>query len=157
MTHEDFMRRAMVLAREAAAAGEIPVGAVVVRQDRIIGEGRNRREEKQSALSHAEIEAIEAACAREGSWRLDGCDLYVTLEPCPMCAGAILNARLRTVYYGATDEKMGAVGSKLQLFALPFDTEVTVRSGVCGEECAELLRAFFCRLRKTKRNGEDAR
>ena len=74
-----------------------------------------------------------------------------------MCAGAILNARLRTVYYGATDEKMGAVGSKLQLFALPFDTEVTVRSGVCGEECAELLRAFFCRLRKTKRNGEDAR
>ena len=107
MEHEDFMRAALALAHEAAGHGEVPVGCVIARGGEIVGRGRNRREEKQSAASHAEMEAIADANARLGTWRLDDCSLYVTLEPCPMCAGAIVNARIKRVYYGSRDEAMG--------------------------------------------------
>ena len=110
---ENYMAQALALAREAAAAGEVPVGCVIVRGGEIVGRGRNRREEKQSTASHAEMEAIAMANETVGSWRLDDCTLYVTLEPCPMCAGAILNARIPRVYYGARDRAMGACGGVL--------------------------------------------
>ena len=113
---EKFMRQALELAKEAAAAGEVPVGCVIVRDGIVLGRGRNRREEKQSALSHAETEAIVQANAALSAWRLDGCELYVTLEPCPMCAGAILNARIRRVWYGARDRAFGACGGVMNLF-----------------------------------------
>ena len=108
--HEEYMRQALALAQEAAAHGEVPVGCVIVREGRIVGRGRNRREEKQHTSSHAEMEAIRQANEVLGTWRLDNCTLYVTLEPCPMCAGAILNARIPRVYYGARDREMGACG-----------------------------------------------
>ena len=114
--HEAYMRQALLLAREAAEAGEVPVGCVIVRGGQVVGRGRNRREEKRSALSHAETEAIAQANGALGSWRLEDCALYVTLEPCPMCAGAILNARIPRVYYGARDAAMGACGGVLNLF-----------------------------------------
>ena len=107
---ENFMAQALALAAEAAAAGEVPVGCVIVRDGEIVGRGRNRREEKQATASHAEMEAIAQANEHLGTWRLDDCELYVTLEPCPMCAGAILNARIRRVWYGARDEAFGACG-----------------------------------------------
>ena len=150
MTPQEYMRRAIELAKEAAAAGEVPVGAVVVYEDRIIGEGRNRREERQSALCHAEIEAIEAACREVGSWRLNDCELYVTLEPCPMCTGAAINARLRKVYYGAADPHGGAAGSLTNLFELPYSFKVEREGGILAEECAALLSDFFEKLRKKK-------
>lgn len=114
MEQEYFMQQALALAQEAAVHGEVPVGCVIVRNGEIVGRGRNQREEKQAAVSHAEMEAIAQANAALGSWRLDECDLYVTLEPCPMCAGAILNARIRRVYYGARDEVMGACGRRAE-------------------------------------------
>ena len=117
---EKYMAQALALAREAAAAGEVPVGCVIVRGGEIVGRGRNRREEKQSTASHAEMEAIAMANEVTGSWRLDDCTLYVTLEPCPMCAGAILNARIPRVYYGARDRAMGACGGVLNLYMEPF-------------------------------------
>ena len=120
MEHEDYMREALSLAREAAQEGEVPVGCVIVKDGEIIGRGRNRREELQRTSSHAEMEAIAQANERLRSWRLDGCTLYVTLEPCPMCAGAIVNARIPRVYYGARDEAMGACGGVLTSYgALP--------------------------------------
>ena len=106
--HEEYMRQALDLARQAAACGEVPVGCVIVKDGRVIGRGRNRREERQAAWSHAEMEAMAQANRALGTWRLDGCTLYVTLEPCPMCAGAILNARVSRVYFGARDREMGA-------------------------------------------------
>ena len=145
--HEAYMRQALLLAREAAAAGEVPVGCVVVREGRVIGRGRNRREEKRSALSHAETEAIAQANAALSSWRLDGCDLYVTLEPCPMCAGAILNARLRRVYFGARDRNMGACGGVMNLFMEDFPNRPALVGGILEEECAALLSRFFQGLR----------
>ena len=145
---EGYMRRALELAREAAAQGEVPVGCVIVRHGKIIGEGRNRREEKQSTASHAEMEAIAMANEAMGSWRLRDAELYVTLEPCPMCAGAILNARIGRVFYGARDDAMGAVGGVLNLFMEEFPNRPAVVGGVLGEECAAVLRDFFAVLRQ---------
>jgi len=141
------MRRALALAREAAQAGEAPVGAVIVRRGEIVGEGRNRREQGKSALLHAEIEAIAAACAALGGWRLWECGLYVTLEPCPMCAGAIINARIPLVVYGARDPKAGCCGSVTDLFALPFNHRPRVVGGCLEEECSQVLTDFFRGLR----------
>lgn len=130
MEREAYMERALELAREAAEHGEVPVGCVVVKDGRIIGEGRNRREEKQDVRSHAEMEAMAEACKTLGSWRLEGCDLYVTLEPCPMCAGAIINARVDRVFYGARDEAMGACGGVLNLFMEDFPCKPQDRKSV---------------------------
>ncbi|MET0017125.1 deaminase [Oscillibacter sp.] len=150
MEHESYMRRALILAREAAAAGEVPVGCVIVRNGEIIGEGRNRREELACAASHAEMEAIAAANTRLGSWRLDGCTLYVTLEPCPMCAGAILNARIAEVFYGARDPAFGACGGVTNLFMEDFPNRPALVGGVLAEECRTVLGAFFQRLRSDR-------
>jgi len=146
--HESFMRQALGLAREAAAAGEVPVGCVIVRNGQIIGRGRNRREEKSSALSHAEIEAIAEANAALRSWRLEDCALYVTLEPCPMCAGAILNARIPRVFYGARDAAMGACGGVLNLFMEDFPHPPALVGGILEEECRAVLGDFFRGLRE---------
>ena len=148
MDHEGYMRQALDLAREAAARGEVPVGCVIVQGDRVVGRGRNRREEKQHTHSHAEMEAIRQANEALGSWRLDECTLYVTLEPCPMCAGAILNARIPRVYYGARDREMGACGGVLNLFMEDFPQRPALVGGILEEECREVLTDFFRRLRK---------
>ena len=148
MDHELYMRRALELAREAAVEGEVPVGCVIVRNGVIIGEGRNRREEKQAVFSHAEMEAMAQANAALGSWRLEECILYVTLEPCPMCAGAIINARIPRVYYGARDREMGACGGVLNLFMERFPHRPALVGGILGEECRAVLSEFFKRLRK---------
>ena len=144
---EVFMKEALVLAREAADAGEVPVGCVIVRNGEIVGHGRNRREGDKSALAHAELEAIDDACKRLGGWRLWECTLYVTLEPCPMCAGAIVNARIPRGVYGASDAKCGAVKSVCSLFDMKFNHHPTVESGILEEECATLLTEFFQKLR----------
>ena len=149
--HERWMERALQLAREAAAAGEVPVGCVIVREGVIVGEGRNRREEKQSALSHAETEAIAMANAALGSWRLEDCALYVTLEPCPMCAGAILNARIPRVYYGARDSAFGACGGVLNLFMEDFPHTPALVGGILSEPCQAVLGEFFRFLRDRER------
>lgn len=148
MTHEDYMRQALALAREAAAAGEVPVGCVIVdRAGQIIGRGRNRREEDKSPLAHAELAAITDACRSHGDWRLKGARLYVTLEPCPMCAGAIVNARIPAVYYGAKDDKAGCCGSVLNLFEERFNHHPRIYGRVLEAECAALLQEFFQSLR----------
>ncbi len=152
---EQYMRQALRLAEEAAALGEVPVGAVIVRAGEIIAKGFNRRETDHAATAHAELLAIEAACARLGGWRLSDCTLYVTLEPCPMCAGAIINARLKRVVYAAKDEKAGACGTVVNLFEMGFNHRPALRSGVLAEEASALLSAFFERLRgKAGRRGE---
>lgn len=147
--HEDerFMEQALALAREAFDAGEVPVGCVIVRQGKIVGRGRNRREGDKSALAHAEIEAIAQSCQTLGGWRLWECTLYVTLEPCPMCAGAIINARIPRVVYGASDAKCGAAGSVCSLFTMDFNHHPQVTAGVLEEPCSQLLREFFQQLR----------
>ena len=142
-----YMDEALALARQAAAEGEVPVGCVIVRGDEIVGRGRNRRETGKSALAHAEIEAIEEACRNLGGWRLWECTLYVTLEPCPMCAGAIINARIPRVVYGASDKKCGAAGSVCNLFSVGFNHHPTVEMGIREEACAQLLTEFFQKLR----------
>lgn len=142
-----FMQRALELAREAFDDGEVPVGAVIVCGGEIIGEGRNRRETGKNALAHAEIEAIDAACRKLGSWRLSKCEMYVTLEPCPMCAGAIINSRIKALYYGADDEKTGSVFSVISMFELPYNHSPAVKSGVMAEESAKLLSDFFKNIR----------
>ena len=147
MDHEVYMRQALALAREAAESGEVPVGCVIVRDGQVVGRGRNRREEKQSTFSHAEMEAIAGANESLGSWRLDDCTLYVTLEPCPMCAGAILNARIPRVYYGARDREMGACGGVLNLFMEDFPNPPALVGGVLEEECRAVLSDFFRGLR----------
>ena len=147
MTQEYYMEQALALAREAAAAGEVPVGCVIVKDGAIIGRGRNRREEKQAVSSHAEMEAMAEANAALNTWRLEDCDLYVTLEPCPMCAGAIINARVRRVFYGARDSAMGACGGVLNLFMENFPHHPQLVGGILGEECVAELSAFFRRLR----------
>ena len=144
---EVFMAEALKLAREAFDEGEVPVGCVIVRGAEIVGRGRNRREGVKNALAHAEIEAINDACRRLGGWRLWECTLYVTLEPCPMCAGAIVNARIPRVVYGASDQKCGAVRSVCALFDMKFNHHPKVESGVLEEECGALLTAFFQKLR----------
>lgn len=147
MTDKDWMRRAMAFAAEAAAEGEVPVGAVIVKDDQLVSAGRNRREIGKNALAHAEIEAISGACRMLGGWRLSGCTLYVTLEPCPMCAGAIINARLDRVVYGAPDPKAGSCGSLVDLFSLPYNHQPELTGGVLKEDCAALLQDFFRGLR----------
>ena len=148
MDHEGYMRQALDLAREAAECGEVPVGCVIVQGERVVGRGRNRREEKQHTQSHAEMEAIRQANEALGSWRLDECTLYVTLEPCPMCAGAILNARISRVYYGARDREMGACGGVLNLFMEDFPQRPALVGGILEEQCRGVLSDFFRQLRK---------
>lgn len=150
MENTDFMALALSAAKESAAEGEVPVGAVIVRNGEVVAIGRNRREIVKDALSHAEIEAIRTACAVLGGWRLWECEMYVTLEPCPMCAGAILNARLRKVTFGAYDPKNGAVESVMHMFAYPFTHKPQVEGGVMEAECAAVLSDFFRDLRKNK-------
>lgn len=153
MCDADLMREALRLAAEAAAEGEVPVGCVVTLGDEIVGRGRNRRETGKSALAHAELEAIGEACKTLGGWRLWQCTLYVTLEPCPMCAGAIINARIPRVVYGASDPKAGSCGSIVDLFSLPYNHRPEVMRGVLEEDCAGVLRQFFRDLRK-RRGGK---
>ena len=148
MEREEYMRQALALAEEAAGHGDVPVGCVVVKDGAVIGRGCNRREERGDAVAHAEVEAIRQACRAVGGWNLHDCALYVTLEPCPMCAGAIINARVGTVCYGARDEKAGACGSVLDLFAERFNHRPRVYGGVLKEACAALLQDFFHDLRK---------
>ena len=144
---EEFMRLAIEQARLAAQLGEIPVGAVVVKDDQVIGRGYNRREIDSSATAHAEVLAIEDACKHLGTWRLTDCELYVTLEPCPMCAGAIINARIRRVIYGAKDDRAGCCGSIADFFVMPFNHNPLSRSGILADECKTLLLDFFSALR----------
>ena len=144
---ELFMKEALELAKEAAAEGEVPVGCVITRNGEIVGRGRNRRERDKNALAHAEIEAINDACRNLGGWRLWECTLYVTLEPCPMCAGAILNARIPRVVYGASDKKCGAVRSVCTLFDMAFNHHPKVEKGIREEESSALLTEFFKNLR----------
>lgn len=143
-----FMRAALTLAAEAAAEGEVPVGAVVVKDGTIVGMGRNRREKGKNALAHAELEAIDSACRRLGGWRLHECEIYVTLEPCPMCMGAIINARLIRVVFGAYDKKAGSCGSVVNLCDYPYNHHPQILGGVMQPECAEALSDFFRSLRK---------
>ena len=148
MEREEYMRAALALAYAAAADGEVPVGCVIVdAEGRIIGRGRNRRERTHRADAHAEMEAIAEACRARGTWRLDECTLYVTLEPCPMCAGAIINARIPALYYGAKDEKAGCCGSVLNLFEERFNHHPRIYGGVLEAECSALLQSFFQNLR----------
>lgn len=145
------MREAIRLAQEAAAEGEVPVGAVVVKDGVIVGRGRNRREKVKNALCHAEIEAIDEACRTLHGWRLWQCELYVTLEPCPMCAGAAVNARLPVVVFGAYDPKAGSCGSVISMFDLPYNHKPAVVAGYLEEECSALLSRFFRDLRARRR------
>lgn len=150
MSDELFMKEALRLAAESAAEGEVPVGAVVVIGDRIVGKGRNRREKDKNALAHAELEAINEACRTLGGWRLWQCDMYVTLEPCPMCTGAIINSRIKRLVYGASDFKAGSCGSVVNLFDFPYNHKPEIISGFMQKECSEILTDFFRELRKNK-------
>ena len=140
---ERYMRLAIKQAEKAGLSLDVPVGAVIVKDGNVISAGYNRREQQKNALMHAEIEAIDAACKALGGWRLDGCTLYVTLEPCPMCAGAIINARIERVVYGAPDEKAGSFGSLIDLAAVKFNHAPRITPGVLRDECAALLSDFF--------------
>lgn len=155
MTDFECMTEALALAEDSAREGEVPVGAVVVRNGVIVGRGRNRRENGKNALAHAELEAIEAACRTLNGWRLWECDLYVTLEPCPMCAGAIINARIRRLVFGAYDDKAGSCGSVVNLFDLPYNHRPEVLGGFRCEECASVLSRFFTALRTKKKVSTD--
>ena len=148
----DYMKRALELAKLAFDDGEVPVGAVVVKKTtgEIVGEGRNMRENAKNALAHAEILAINQACGKLGGWRLPDCALYVTLEPCPMCCGAIINARIDEVYFGAYDYKSGSAVSVQNMFALPYNWQPETIGGIMEEECSELLKKFFRELRIRK-------
>ena len=152
MEDQVFMDAALELARQAMADGEVPVGCVIVRGDEIVGRGRNRRETGKTALGHAEIEAIADACRNLGGWRLWECTLYVTLEPCPMCAGAIINARIPRVVFGASDSKCGACSSVCDLFSMEFNHHPQVEKGVREAEAGELLTEFFQNLRQELRS-----
>lgn len=145
---ERFMREALKQARKAAKLGEMPVGAVVVRNGEIISRGYNKRETKKNALLHAEVIAIDKACKKLGGWRLPGCEMYVTLEPCPMCAGAILNSRIEQVYFGASDPKSGCAGTRMNLLDMNLcNYRTEVHKGIMAEECSQLIRDFFRELR----------
>ena len=145
------MREALALAKKAFELGEVPVGAVAVWDGKIVGRGMNLRETDKNALRHAEITAIDEACKNLGGWRLWKCDLYVTLEPCPMCAGAIINSRIKRVIYGASDPKAGSCGSLTNLFEMPYNHKPEVVSGVLEEECSALLSEFFAKLREKRK------
>lgn len=151
MTDEELMRRALALAEESAREGEVPVGCVVTLDGRIVGCGRNRRETNKTALAHAELEAISEACRTLGGWRLWQCTLYATLEPCPMCAGAILNAQIPRVVFGARDEKSGACGSLVNILRLPGCRQPEMTGGVLADECGALLTGFFRQLRGNRK------
>lgn len=142
-----FMQRAIELAKIAGGMGEVPVGAVVVKNGEIIGEGYNMRELKQNPLSHAEIEAINNAAKNLNCWRLEDCELYVTLEPCPMCTGAIINARIKTVIFGAYDKNAGSMDSVINLCDYPYNHKVEIYGGICEDQCKEILQNFFQNLR----------
>ena len=145
-----FMHRAIELAKEAQKLDEVPIGAVIVKNGEIIAEAYNLRETRKLATAHAEIDAINAACQKLGGWRLFGCTLYVTLEPCAMCAGAIVNSRIDRVVYGASDIRFGACGSLFNINSYPLNHAFEITSGVCGDECKALLSEFFAELRKKK-------
>lgn len=145
--NNEFMSAALSLAKEAYADDEVPVGAVITQNGKIISTGRNRREKSKNALLHAEIDAINNACKKLGGWRLWNCEIYVTLEPCPMCAGAIINAHIPKVFFGAYDFKNGACGTITNLFEMPFNFKPECLGGIMEEECSELLKNFFKRLR----------
>lgn len=142
-----FMFLALREAKKAANENEVPVGAVIVKDGVVIATGRNMREQKQNALSHAEIEAINSACKNLGTWRLDGCEMYVTLEPCPMCTGAIINSRIKTVVFGAFDKNAGCMDSVINLCDYPLGHKVEVYAGICEDECQQVLQDFFKKLR----------
>lgn len=149
---EKFMRAAIKQAKLAQKYDETPIGAVIVYDGQIIARGRNKREEKKNCLCHAEIEAIRKACGKRGAWRLSDCDLYVTLEPCPMCAGAIIQARIKNVYFGAYDYKAGCAGTKTDLFKPGmFNHDVNAEGGYMQEECVGILQSFFKKLREEKK------
>ena len=150
MTDEELMRAALDEAREAAALGEVPVGAVVAKDGEIIARAHNLRESGKNATYHAELMAIDAACKALGGWRLWQCELFVTLEPCPMCSGAIINSRIKRVVYGAADTKAGCCGSVADLFAMPFNHHPAVERGLRAEEAQALLQAFFLQLREKR-------
>ncbi len=143
----DYMKQALELAKEAYNDGEVPVGAVIVRNGEIVATGRNRREKRKNALLHAEIDAINNACTKLGGWRLWNCEIYVTLEPCPMCAGAIMNAHIPKVYFGAYDYKNGSCGTITNLFEMPYNFKPELEGGIMQEECAAVLKDFFKNLR----------
>lgn len=147
---EIFMTAALKQAELAYALGEVPVGAVVVKNGEIVGTGCNRRESDKNALAHAEILAIDSACKRLGGWRLWECELYVTLEPCPMCTGAIINSRIKRVVYGACDPKAGSIESVASLLTLPYNHTPPAVGGVLGNECSALLKNFFRELREKR-------
>lgn len=148
--YDRFMKIAIDEAKKACSIGEVPVGAVIVLENEVIGSGYNKREISKNALSHAEIEAIDKACKTLGSWRLLNCDLYVTLEPCPMCTGAIINSRIKKIIFGCTDPKSGSCGSVINLIDLPYNHKPEIVSGVMKDECSTLLSDFFKSLRKLK-------
>ncbi len=146
---EKFMKLAIKEAKKAYEKLEVPIGAVIVKDGKIIARAHNLRETKKQACAHAEILAIEKACKKLDAWRLEGCEMYVTLEPCPMCAGAIINSRIKKIYIGAMDPKGGTVGSKINLLKdIKLNHETEIQYGVCSEECSKLLKDFFKELRK---------
>ena len=150
MTDKECMLLALEQAKLSANELEVPVGAVIVRNGELVSVGRNRRENGKNALAHAEIEAIDLACKKLGGWRLWECEMFVTLEPCPMCAGAIINSRIRRLVYGAKDTKAGSCGSVVNLFDLPYNHKPQVEEGFMQEECSAILTEFFSNLRKIK-------
>ncbi len=154
MTDRDYMNLAIEQAKISASELEVPVGAVIIRNGEVVSVGRNRRETDKNALAHAEIEAIDLACKKLGGWRLWECEMFVTLEPCPMCTGAIINSRIRRLVYGAGDYKAGSCGSVVNLFDLPYNHKPEVVSGFMQEECSALLTEFFADLRKRKKQSE---
>lgn len=148
-----YMHQALTLAKKAFEENEVPVGAVIICDGEIVGSGYNRREGIKNALAHAEIAAIDVACKKLGGWRLHKCTLYVTLEPCPMCAGAIINSRIKRVVYGAKDERAGALGSILDINSLPLNHKIQLCAGVCESECRTLMQEFFKALRKREKES----
>ena len=151
---EKFMHLALEQAHLAYQIGEVPVGAVVVKDGEIVGTGYNRRETDKNAVAHAELLAIDDACKRLGGWRLWECELYVTLEPCPMCAGAIINSRINRLIYGASDKKAGSVESVVRMFDLPYNHKPPYTAGVLEEECSQILKSFFREMRSRKNRAE---
>lgn len=152
--HEIFMSEALELAREAGRLGEVPVGCVIVRDGVAVGRGFNRRESARNALAHAEIIAVDQACRALGGWRLTECDVYVTLEPCAMCAGALINARVKKIYFGAHDPKFGACGSVINLLEQPFNHKPLYTGGILAQDSRELMRGFFARLRENEKQRD---
>lgn len=151
-----FMQKALELAKKAFDEDEVPIGAVVVRNGEIVGTGYNKRDSQKNAILHAETVAIYNACEKLGGWRLWECDLYVTLEPCPMCTGAIINSRIRNVYYGAKNPKAGACGSVINLFDYPFNHKPNVTSGLLEEECSKIMTDFFLKVREKRKKEKKA-